>query len=170
MVENQYILELQGLMDRAAAERLLERIDELWEAGETRLVLNCQEVTGAHFEALDFLISELPARTQSQAKPGSHPEKAQIDLAHIPENLARILILLGISVRARSARIGAQTATARNSEAGAGGFPAEQAAVYCENCERPVRVGGTGNFACPHCQAHFYVDKTGHLSFYEPLL
>ena len=150
MTEKQYLLKPCGLLDRAAADRLIRRIEDRARVA-TCIELDCSGVSGVLFEALQYF-----HRTLSKSKSIT----CRLELLNLPDAMAVQCSLLGWEVQDRGVLIHRGDDPSLVPDANA---------VLCLGCENSVRVSASGNYACPHCNAHFYVDESGHASFYEKL-
>lgn len=144
-------LDLRGFLDPPAAGQLLQRILEI--AGDRIgiVVLECAELEGWTFEALDIIDRRL-------RQADSLPPAFRIEFTTPPPGLALQGQLLGWS----AVRGNAVFETDRP-----GPGSRRRGMLLCPQCENQFASPGPGNHACPHCHARFSVSGEHPPTFYE---
>ena len=152
-----YRLNLNGILDRESAERLLQEVERRLDAGGREIELECSELEGALYSALEYAALGL-ARLKKE-----YPDVSRVIFLNPPAHILPLGSLFGWEVSGRDLVPFPEPPEAA---------PPSQGGYHriCRSCEAELRVRGPGNHACPHCGARFYADRRGRLSFYEALI
>ncbi len=161
MEENQYILKVEGILDRGFAISLIHELDV---RRNGRITVDASGIVRALHEGVDELLRAERAG-----------DIAVSEWTHLPEDMAVLLQLNGIPVSRRTAILGMRGILGPTDEMTSGDTdPVDSThetkrTVLCRRCEAELAVGPPGLYACPACGVRFYADALARLVPYEPI-
>ena len=165
MIENQYILKLQGLLDIPVVDRLLGKIEGDYGSPTGGFQVDCTDLEDVLFEALQHLNQELKNR--------GNPLDYNLEFFNLSEKAAFLFQMLGMEVRERRVVFGVETEqNIQLTEEDL--IPVKEETqerkrgeAICPGCKNILRIPSMGSYKCPHCGIRFHMDKLGNIGDYE---